>query len=89
VRCNSKHNGKYTKDGGEHGCIGCKMCEKKCPTQAIKVDSFLASIDYNKCIVCGACVSVCPTGAIGDVSLLRGKSKTAAERYVPAEQPVQ
>ena len=30
------------------GCLGCMLCTKVCPTQAITVDDFLAHIDYTK-----------------------------------------
>ena len=48
----------------KHGCIGCRKCEKTCPTGAITVEQNLAAIDYNKCINCHACVEVCPRGCI-------------------------
>lgn len=50
-------------------CIGCHMCEKYCPPNAIniktsggkeyRVDSY--EIDYGRCQLCGICVGVCPT----------------------------
>lgn len=64
VLCSSCDNGKNTKSACKNGCIGCKMCEKKCPSEAIKVIDFHAVIDYNKCISCGECVKVCPVKAI-------------------------
>ena len=36
------------------------MCEKKCPTGAIKVTDFVAEIDYEKCTGCGECEKACP-----------------------------
>ena len=42
------------------GCLGCMLCTKVCPTQAITVDDFLAHIDYTKCIHCGKCKEKCP-----------------------------
>ena len=70
VLCSSYHNGPYTKKVCSSGCIGCHKCEKTCPQGAIKVDNFLARIDWAKCTACGACASVCPTGAMvyGDFS---------------------
>ena len=70
VLCSSYHNGPYTKKVCSSGCIGCHKCEKTCPQGAIKVDNFLARIDWDKCTACGACASVCPTGAMvyGDFS---------------------
>lgn len=60
VGCKSEDKGAVTKNYCEVGCIGCKMCEKKCPTGAIKVTDFVAEIDYEKCIGCGECEKACP-----------------------------
>ncbi|MCQ2468713.1 MAG: RnfABCDGE type electron transport complex subunit B [Ruminococcus sp.] len=64
VLCSSAANGRETKESCKNGCIGCKMCEKKCPSGAIKVENFHASIDYDKCEGCGECVEICPVKAI-------------------------
>lgn len=64
VLCSSKDNGKATKMSCKNGCIGCKICEKKCPSGAISVKDFHASIDYDKCILCGICIEVCPVKVI-------------------------
>jgi len=68
VSCMSKDKGPEVKKACSVGCIGCKMCEKKCPVGAIDVDSFLAKIDPAVCNVCGVCVDVCPTKAIKNYS---------------------
>ena len=49
----------------EEECIGCKICLKSCPYEAIDFDeeAKLASIN-EKCTVCGACIPVCSTDAI-------------------------
>jgi NADH-quinone oxidoreductase subunit I len=65
---------------GEEACIGCKMCEKICPSDVISVvpggrkESPVTgkkrgycddfTLDLNACIVCELCVQVCPTDAI-------------------------
>ena len=43
-------------------CILCTICDKRCPTHAIKVDrnGKTWSIDHYKCIYCNNCVEVCP-----------------------------
>ena len=46
----------------EAKCILCVLCDKKCPTGAIKVDrpGKTWSIDRLRCIQCNYCVEVCP-----------------------------
>ena len=45
------------------GCITCRTCQRKCPTQAIVVDVKEKSwqIDNMRCVVCAVCVDTCPT----------------------------
>jgi uncharacterized Fe-S center protein len=44
-------------------CIGCKVCEKYCRHDAVKVVDRKAVIDYDKCVGCGQCVAVCQKSA--------------------------
>ena len=51
------------------GCIGCGVCKKVCPANAIsikKTDNKVSSyeVDLNKCIFCGQCQFYCPVKAI-------------------------
>lgn len=64
VRCHSYDPGKKVKEVCTVGCIGCKICEKVCPVDAITVTNYLAKIDQNKCTSCGACVEKCPQHTI-------------------------
>jgi uncharacterized Fe-S center protein len=44
----------------EANCTGCRICEKFCAHDAIKVGKDkIAHIDYVNCIGCGQCVAVC------------------------------
>jgi len=64
VRCVSQDLGKNTKVACSVGCIGCKLCEKKCQFDAIHVINNYAIIDYEKCTSCGECILVCPQKTI-------------------------
>jgi electron transport complex protein RnfB len=64
VRCVSHDKGKTVKEVCKVGCIGCKICEKNCPEQAITVTDFIAVIDQDKCTACGICVDKCPQNTI-------------------------
>ena len=60
VACLSVENGKKTREQCDAGCISCRLCEKACEHDAIKVDNFVAAIRYDKCVGCGACADKCP-----------------------------
>ncbi len=47
-------------------CIGCSICKRKCPANAITVDAIAkkAEIDKSLCHQCGVCVAECPTSTI-------------------------
>ena len=64
VRCSSTDKGRITKVVCRVGCIGCKICEKKCNHNAVHVENNHAVIDYQLCHSCGICCDACPTGAI-------------------------
>ena len=60
VLCSSSESGKETRAACEAGCIGCRICEKKCEAGAITVVNNLATINYDLCTGCGACAEACP-----------------------------
>jgi heterodisulfide reductase subunit A-like polyferredoxin len=64
VGCISPDNGATTRKYCDIGCIGCKICEKKCTEKAIEMIGFSAHIDYEKCSGCGVCESACPRRVI-------------------------
>lgn len=64
VLCSSQDNGKLTKLACSNGCIGCRICEKKCPEGAVKVVDSHATINYEKCTSCGQCKAACPVKVI-------------------------
>ncbi len=60
VRCPSLDTGEKVMDACIVGCIGCGLCQKACPTGAIKIVDNLAVIDYHMCDNRGACFKACP-----------------------------
>ncbi|MGN1059076.1 MAG: 4Fe-4S binding protein, partial [Clostridia bacterium] len=64
VKCRSREKGAVIKDICKAGCIGCKICEKNCPTGAVTVTDNIASIQYDICTNCGLCAEKCPKKVI-------------------------
>lgn len=60
IACASHAKGAVTVRGCTQGCIGCGICVKICPHDAISIQNNLAVIDYSLCTSCGLCAAVCP-----------------------------
>jgi formate hydrogenlyase subunit 6/NADH:ubiquinone oxidoreductase subunit I len=50
-------------------CIGCKLCMRDCPANAIEIEKvgekqFKAIVRLDRCIYCGQCVDSCPKDAL-------------------------
>ena len=60
VACASKNTGAEMKSLCSAGCIGCKICQKNCPAEAIDIENNLAEIIQHKCQSCGICAEKCP-----------------------------
>ncbi len=64
VACSSTDKGPVTMKACEVGCIGCGICQKNCPKEAVKVENFHAAIDQEACAGCGICQQKCPKKSI-------------------------
>ncbi len=77
---------------GDENCIGCKKCEKVCPSEVIAVTMAKKpspvttkargyatdfTLNLQACIVCELCVQVCPTDAI---IMVKDQEKPGYER---------
>ena len=87
--CSSHDKGPITRKSCDDGCLGCNLCVKACPKEgAIKIENFLAIIDYEICIGCGLCSRACPRKLITiDGVVLPPKPKKPAAPKDGAAKP--
>lgn len=58
-------------------CVGCGMCTRDCPVQAIKLIDSKANMLAENCMECGHCVAICPQGAVS----MNGYDMTQVKSY--------
>jgi len=75
VSCVNKDKGGISKKACAVSCTGCTACVKECKFDAIKIENFLAYINFEKCTLCRKCVEVCPTKAINEINFAPRKIK--------------
>ncbi len=47
-----------------HACLGCGLCARRCPQDAIVMENYLPVVDFDKCDACGICVQACPVDCL-------------------------
>lgn len=48
----------------EDACIGCSLCMRVCPTEALRIKDGKAHLIEDRCVDCGECYRKCPVHAI-------------------------
>ena len=66
ISCNSLAKGAPAKKDCSVACIGCTLCARTCPLQAIEMQNNLPVINHELCLTCpdAVCLTKCPTKAL-------------------------
>lgn len=75
VVCSSKDKGPVVKKACTVGCIGCTVCTKLAENESIKMEGFLAVVDYDKELENDAVVDKCPGKCIVKRELVQAENK--------------
>ena len=65
VLCNSHDKGAVVRKYCQVGCVACHICQKTAP-EAYRIESFLATVNYDHAAEAVAALSKCPTKCIRD-----------------------
>ncbi len=84
VLCSSKDKGPVVRKACQVGCIACRLCVKLADNESIKMDGFLAVVDYTKSLTNAQTLEKCPGHCIVSRDLAQPLGAPAAP---PAAAP--
>ena len=64
VYCKSKDKGPIAKKACDRACIGCSICVKATKEGGMKIDNYLAIVNYDDYSITNESIAKCPTKAI-------------------------
>ena len=70
----------------DESCIGCGLCAKRCPAQAIQMVDGRPVYTKKHCTQCMACISYCPAAAIQYGESTRGRRRYHFDEGTEGEQ---